>query len=78
MNMQVGSKDLTPDQKSAINIAIGQFLQTLTQVAPPLTPHLLSGGIVNIQTMSGMNLKLGFAPQVGGIIQPGGIKPIGF
>lgn len=66
---------LTPGQKEDIQSAMEIFFNQLIIIAPPTAPNLLSGGILQIQTMSGMNLKLGFGPRAGGLILPGGIQP---
>lgn len=62
-------------QKAIIGKCLSDFMTTMAQVAPKIAPHLLSGGVMTVSTMSGMTLKFGFAPQKGGLILPGGITP---
>lgn len=64
-------------QQQEVSRALEAFMLSLISAAPKLGPHILSGGIFTIQTMSGMQMKLGFAPQRGGLITPGGIRPAG-
>lgn len=64
-------------QKREIYNNLGAFMQSLVAAAPQLAPHFLSGGILEIKTMSGAHLQFGFAPQAGGLIIPGGIRPAG-
>lgn len=63
-------------QKAEIYKGIAQFLEQLTRTAPQLAGHFLSGGFLEIKTMSGAHLKVGFSPQPGGLVLPGGIAPV--
>lgn len=74
-DIQVNPNQLGQDQLNEIGKKLSQFIWFISQVAPKLGPHLLSGGVIKIQTMSGMTVSFGFTPQVGGIITPGGINP---
>lgn len=74
-DIQVNPNQLGQAQSEEIAKKLTQFIWFMAQVVPQLGPHLLSGGIMQIQTMSGMTLRFGFNPQVGGIITPGGINP---
>lgn len=74
-DIQAQLKDFGPGQQVALGEVVSSFMEALFQVAPRLRPHLASGGVIQISTMSGMTLKLGFAPQQGGLIFPGGITP---
>jgi hypothetical protein len=62
-------------QQEQITKQLEIFIGALCNVAPALGPHFLSGGTVDLKTMSGMQLRLGFSPAAGGIILPGGIAP---
>lgn len=73
----VNPKQLGDGQQQKVSRALETFMIALISAAPRLAPHLLSGGVFTIQTMSGMQMKLGFAPQKGGLIMPGGIRPAG-
>lgn len=64
-------------QKKDIMINLAAFMDSLVSQAPQLAPHFLSGGTLEIKTMSGAHLKFGFSPQAGGLIVPGGIRPAG-
>ncbi len=69
------NQHFAPGQQDMIAGAMSALMRTLISIAPQLAPHLLSGGVLNIVTMSGANIKLGFEPQRGGLIIPGGIQP---
>lgn len=77
MDMEIKKDQFGFGQQEIIKRALEDFMGQLCQVAPQLGGHLLSGGTIQILTMSGANLKLGFGPQQGGIILPGGIRPAG-
>jgi len=64
-------------QKMEIQNNLAAFMESLVRAAPQLAPHFLSGGTLEFKTMSGVHLKFGFAPQAGGLIIPGGIRPAG-
>lgn len=75
-------KPITPNQfgdgqQREIQSGLALFMEGLVKAAPQLGGHFLSGGTLEIKTMSGAHLKFGFAPQAGGIIMPGGIRPAG-
>lgn len=72
----INHADFSPGQQEEIVRALEGFLQRLCLVAPVFGPHLLSGGTFEIKTMSSLTLKLGFNPNKGGIITPGGITPV--
>lgn len=74
-DIQVNPNQLGQAQLEEIGKKLSQLIWFMSQVAPQLGPHLLSGGVMKIQTMSGMTMSLGFTPQAGGIITPGGINP---
>lgn len=67
----------TPGQQDEINTATNALIRALVQVAPQLGPQFLSGGTLEVKTMSGLHVKLTFGPQAGGLILPGGIRPAG-
>lgn len=75
--MEVKKSDFGDGQQRIIHNGIAEFMETLVQASPQLGPHFLSGGTIEIKTMSGMQLRLGFMPQAGGLIVPGGIRPAG-
>ena len=65
-----------PGEGEAIQAVLGEAINVLCSIVPKLAPHLLSGGTVEIKTMSGMTVRFGFNPQQGGIIDPSGIMPV--
>jgi len=71
----IGMAELTPNQQAIFGQAIASLMRTISNEIPQLGPQLCSGGAITIQTMSGCNLRMMFAPQVGGLIVPGGINP---
>jgi hypothetical protein len=73
--MDIKKGDFGAGQQEEISRSLGAFVLALIQAAPQIGPHVLSGGTLEIKTMSGAHLKFGFAPQSGGIILPGGIRP---
>lgn len=73
----IQKNDFGDGQKREIHNALAAFMEDLARVAPQIAPHFLSGGTLEIKTMSGVHLRFGFSPQVGGIIIPGGIRPQG-
>lgn len=77
MNQVVNPNQLSPGQRDQIQKAMNVFMESMCACTPILGPQLLSGGIIRIQTMSGLDMKLGFGPRAGGLILPGGIAPKG-
>lgn len=77
MNQPITPRAFGDGQQQEIAGAAGELIRALSQAAPQLGPHFHSGGIIEIKTMSGAHLKLGFEPQRGGLIIPGGIAPRG-
>lgn len=73
----INNQSFGPAQQEDLNVALGAFVMSLVNAAPQLGAHLLSGGFVEIKTMSGAHLKFGFGPRPGGLILPGGIRPAG-
>lgn len=74
-DLKINIRDFTPEQQAKITEVCGAFIEALCMVAPRLIPHFRSGGIVQLNTMSGASIKVGFGPQEGGLILPGGIAP---
>jgi len=74
-DQNIGMAELTPHQQAIFGQAIASLMRAIANEIPQLGPHLCAGGALTIQTMSGCNLRLMFAPQVGGLIVPGGINP---
>jgi hypothetical protein len=73
--MNIKSQEFTPQQREDINILMSSLIEEIIQIAPPLFPHLSSGGAIKIMTLSGMNLQMGFEPRNDGLILPNGITP---
>jgi len=74
-DLKINIRDFTPGQQQQITEITGHFIEALCMVAPRLVPHFKSGGVMQLQTMSGASIKVGFSPQQGGLILPGGITP---
>jgi hypothetical protein len=74
-NGHINPNSFGPGQQELIAQAMETFITALINTAPQLGPHFLSGGVMSIATMSGAVLKFGFAPQRGGLVLPGGIRP---
>ena len=72
----IGTKDLSPNQQAQVNDSCEIFIAGIITAIPQLTGHFRSGGVIDIKTMSGLNLRVGFSPMEGGLILPGGIKPV--
>ncbi len=75
MTVHINKNDFGDGQQRNIHNSLAAFMEELVQNAPQLGPHLLSGGTIEIKTMSGAQLRLGFSPTAGGLIVPGGIIP---
>lgn len=75
MDKSITLNDLGDGQKNDLSKHTEQYLQAFCKLVPQIGRHLLSGGVITISTMSGMNIRIGFNPQIGGIITPGGITP---
>ncbi len=65
-----------PGEGEAIQAVLGEAINVICGIVPKLGPHFLSGGTVEIKTMSGLCLRFGFNPQQGGVIDPNGIMPV--
>lgn len=76
MSLEINPQDLSPQQAQDLAQVASAFMQGVIRIMPRVGPHVLSGGVVTIATMSGMSLRLGFEPMQGGLIVPGGIAPV--
>lgn len=75
MDSEIKHSDLGGNQQDQVSKALQIFISSMVQAMPQLGGHFLSGGTIQVLTLSGVNLKIGFEPQLGGIILPGGIVP---
>lgn len=75
LNLDLNLRSFGPQQQLELLQALNAYMETLCRVAPRLAPHFLSGGTIEIKTLSGAYLKFGFSPQSGGLILPGGLTP---
>lgn len=65
-----------PGEQQALNEIMGATIEAVCRLLPRLAPSLMSGGTIEIKTMSGMHLKTGFSAYQGGLVLPDGITPV--
>lgn len=75
LNTAIRKSDLGGNQQELVSLALQKFISSMIQALPQLHTHFLSGGTIQILTMSGVDLKVGFEPQIGGLIVPNSVNP---